>query len=158
MLSFSEAIDETPMETLNFTDCPPSRGTFTWAIFSLNRSATSIAYALSVSGKSTANSSPPMRPRISTVRKVASQLEARALSTASGQSSPEEALTATVAPSGTIAAAAWADRIVALRNGALVAAGSPEEVIRPEVLEQIYGVRIGVTRHEGRLAALYHWD
>lgn len=55
-------------------------------------------------------------------------------------------------------AAAWADRIVALRNGALVAAGSPEEVIRPEVLEQIYGVRIGVTRHEGRLAALYHWD
>ena len=55
-------------------------------------------------------------------------------------------------------AAAWADRIVALRNGALVAAGSPEEVIRHEVLEQIYGVRIGVTRHEGRLAALYHWD
>ena len=55
-------------------------------------------------------------------------------------------------------AAAWADRIVALRGGTLVTAGSPDEVIRPEVLEAVYGVRIGVTRHEGRLAALYHWD
>jgi iron complex transport system ATP-binding protein len=55
-------------------------------------------------------------------------------------------------------AAAWADRIVALRDGRLVASGTPEEVIRPDVLETIYAARIDVTRHAGRLAALYHWD
>lgn len=55
-------------------------------------------------------------------------------------------------------AAAWADRIVALKDGALVASGTPEEVFRPEVLGAVYGVPIGITRHEGRLAALYHWD
>ncbi len=55
-------------------------------------------------------------------------------------------------------AAAWADRIVALKDGALVASGAPEEVFRPEVLAAIYGVPIGITRHGGRLAALYHWD
>jgi iron complex transport system ATP-binding protein len=53
-------------------------------------------------------------------------------------------------------AAAWADRIVALKDGALAAAGTPDEVIRPEILEAIYGVRIAVTRHAGRPAALYH--
>lgn len=55
-------------------------------------------------------------------------------------------------------AAAWADRIVAMREGRLTAFGPPGEVIRAEVLEAVYGDRIEVTRHEGRLAALYHWD
>ena len=55
-------------------------------------------------------------------------------------------------------AAAWADRIVGLKDGALVASGPTEEVFRPEVLGAIYGVPIAVSRHEGRLTALYHWD
>lgn len=55
-------------------------------------------------------------------------------------------------------AAAWADRIVAMREGRVTAFGPPEEVIRPDVLEALYGDRIEVTRHQGRLAALYHWD
>lgn len=55
-------------------------------------------------------------------------------------------------------AAAWADRIVAMRGGGRIAAGTPDEVIRPDVLEAIYAERIEVTRHAGRLSALYHWD
>ncbi|PZQ51207.1 MAG: ABC transporter ATP-binding protein [Rhodovulum sulfidophilum] len=55
-------------------------------------------------------------------------------------------------------AAAWADRIVALRDGAVAAFGAPEEVIRTETLEAIYGVRIEVTRHGAWPAALYHRD
>ena len=55
-------------------------------------------------------------------------------------------------------AAAWADRIVALRDGALVTIGSPDDVVRTDVLEQIYGDRIAVSRDGGRIAALYHWD
>jgi iron complex transport system ATP-binding protein len=55
-------------------------------------------------------------------------------------------------------AAAWADRIVALKDGALVVEGEPEAVIRPDVLAAIYGVPIEVTRYQGRLAALYHWE
>lgn len=54
-------------------------------------------------------------------------------------------------------AAAWADRIVAMREGRVTAFGPPEEVIRPDVLEAVYGDRIEVTRQGGRLAALYHW-
>lgn len=55
-------------------------------------------------------------------------------------------------------AAAWADRIVALRDGALVGVGTPEEVIRADALKAIYGLQISVTRHAGRPAALYHRD
>jgi len=53
-------------------------------------------------------------------------------------------------------AAAWADRIVALKEGKLVAAGSPAEVIRPEVLQAVYGEWIEVIERDGRLTALHH--
>lgn len=42
-------------------------------------------------------------------------------------------------------ALAYADNVVVLRNGALVAAGSPEEVITPELLLEVFGVRASVT-------------
>ncbi|HMQ92283.1 MAG TPA: ATP-binding cassette domain-containing protein [Amaricoccus sp.] len=53
-------------------------------------------------------------------------------------------------------AAAWADRIVALREGAVVAEGTPAEVIRPDHLRSIYGVRISVIRHGDAPLALHH--
>lgn len=42
-------------------------------------------------------------------------------------------------------ALAYADNVVVLRNGALVASGSPEEVITPELLLDVFGVRASVT-------------
>ena len=54
-------------------------------------------------------------------------------------------------------AAAWADRIVAMREGRVVAHGAPDDVIRTDVLETVYADRIEVMRHGGRRLAL-HWD
>ncbi|HEY1065067.1 MAG TPA: ABC transporter ATP-binding protein [Pirellulales bacterium] len=45
------------------------------------------------------------------------------------------------------AAAIWADRIVFLSGGRVVAVGTPHEVVRPDVLEQVYGVRFAVGPH-----------
>jgi iron complex transport system ATP-binding protein len=44
----------------------------------------------------------------------------------------------------------YADRIIAMRDGRIHADGTPEEVIRSEVLEEIYGVPIGVHVIDGR--------
>jgi iron complex transport system ATP-binding protein len=44
-------------------------------------------------------------------------------------------------------AALYADRVALLGEGQLVAIGSPEEVLTPERLTQVYGVPIVVTRH-----------
>jgi len=41
-------------------------------------------------------------------------------------------------------AARFCDRLIALRDGQKIAEGSPEEVVCPEVLQQIYGVAMGV--------------
>ncbi len=41
-------------------------------------------------------------------------------------------------------AARFCDRLIALRDGEKIAEGSPEEVVCPDVLEQVYGVAMGV--------------
>ncbi|WP_127783378.1 heme ABC transporter ATP-binding protein [Rhodococcus sp. X156] len=45
------------------------------------------------------------------------------------------------------AAAVHADRVVVLGDGRVVGCGSPEEVLRPDLLSELYGVSIDVIRH-----------
>lgn len=45
------------------------------------------------------------------------------------------------------AASKFCDRLVALREGGVIAEGSPRELMRDEVLERIYGVPMGVLEH-----------
>lgn len=47
-------------------------------------------------------------------------------------------------------AARFCDDIVALHTGRLIARGSPEHIMQPDVLESIYGIPIGVLPHPGR--------
>ncbi|MFJ2985861.1 MULTISPECIES: ABC transporter ATP-binding protein [unclassified Pseudomonas] len=52
-------------------------------------------------------------------------------------------------------AASQADWLVVLREGRVVACGAPEQVLRPEVLAQVYGVEARVERcSQGRLQVL----
>lgn len=44
-------------------------------------------------------------------------------------------------------AARFCDELIALHSGRLVARGTPEEIVRPEVLRMIYGVEVGVIAH-----------
>ena len=44
-------------------------------------------------------------------------------------------------------AALWADRVALLAEGRLLAVGSPEEVLRVDLLERAYGCRVAVERH-----------
>ena len=53
-------------------------------------------------------------------------------------------------------AAAYADRIVALRDGRLMAAGSPAEIMTPATLEAVFGYRMRVVEVDGRPMALHH--
>ena len=53
-------------------------------------------------------------------------------------------------------AAAHADRIVAMKDGAVVASGDTEAIIRPDVLESIFGFPMLVERVAGRLTVLHH--
>lgn len=46
-------------------------------------------------------------------------------------------------------AARYCDEIIALGQGAVVARGTPEQIMTPDVLCQIYGLRMGVTSPEG---------
>jgi iron complex transport system ATP-binding protein len=45
---------------------------------------------------------------------------------------------------------AYADRLMLLSEGKTAAVGTPDEVLRPEVLEPVYGV--GIQRFEGENA------
>ncbi|MDO5034743.1 MAG: ATP-binding cassette domain-containing protein [Actinomycetaceae bacterium] len=51
-------------------------------------------------------------------------------------------------------AAAYADRLVAMKDGEVVADGTPDEVVRPEVLEEIFGVEVEVAHVNGRPVAV----
>src|SRR5690625_7683 len=42
-------------------------------------------------------------------------------------------------------ASRWSDRIIAMRDGRVIAAGTPEEVMTPELLHELYGVEIRVS-------------
>lgn len=53
-------------------------------------------------------------------------------------------------------ASAYADRIIALADGQLVASGTPEEIMRPDVLEQVFGTEVEVLEHAGNLVAIYY--
>ena len=53
-------------------------------------------------------------------------------------------------------AAAHADRICVLAGGRLRADGPPREVMRPDVLGEVYGHPVDVIDHEGRIVVLPH--
>jgi iron complex transport system ATP-binding protein len=53
-------------------------------------------------------------------------------------------------------AATWSDRIVALRNGVVVADAPAREVMRPDVLAAVYDTPVDVREIDGRPVALYY--
>ncbi|WP_069386797.1 iron ABC transporter ATP-binding protein [Cellulosimicrobium cellulans] len=53
-------------------------------------------------------------------------------------------------------ASCWSDRIVAMRDGRVVAQGTPEQVVRPEVLRDVYGTEVDVRVVDGNRVALYY--
>lgn len=53
-------------------------------------------------------------------------------------------------------AAAYADRIVALADGRVIASGTPEEIITPEVLELVFKTPVEVLEHAGKRVAVYY--
>ena len=52
-------------------------------------------------------------------------------------------------------AAAYADRIVAMKDGRIIAAGAPEEVLKTDVLEAVFGYAMPVHEAEGMRVALH---
>lgn len=44
-------------------------------------------------------------------------------------------------------AASFCDELIALRQGGIVARGAPELILEPTVLDSIYGLAMGITRH-----------
>lgn len=53
-------------------------------------------------------------------------------------------------------AAAYADRIVALADGRVVASGTPTEIITPEVLQRVFETPVDVLEHGDRPVAVYY--
>lgn len=53
-------------------------------------------------------------------------------------------------------AAAYADRIVALAGGQVVASGTPDEIITSEVLERVFETPVDVITHGGKRVAVYY--
>ncbi len=53
-------------------------------------------------------------------------------------------------------AATWSDRIVAMRDGRVVADAPAREIMRPEVLAAVYDMTVDVREIDGRLVALYY--
>jgi iron complex transport system ATP-binding protein len=53
-------------------------------------------------------------------------------------------------------AAAWADHIVALRDGRVVAAGPPEAIVTPKVLRMGFGAEVEVATVDGHLVVMHH--
>ena len=53
-------------------------------------------------------------------------------------------------------AAAWADHIVAMKDGRVVAQGPVEDVLTESVLSQIYDAPVSVGSHQGRPLILHH--
>jgi iron complex transport system ATP-binding protein len=55
-------------------------------------------------------------------------------------------------------AAQYCDRIYVLQNGRIVREGKPDDVISEEMIQEIYGVKASVSRHEatGQLNIVYH--
>lgn len=53
-------------------------------------------------------------------------------------------------------ASCYADRIVAMQDGKLAWHGTPEEIIRPEILRALYRIEIGVHEIGGRRICVYY--
>ena len=53
-------------------------------------------------------------------------------------------------------AAAWADHVVALKDGRVAPTGAPAEVLTAETLSQLYDTEVEVTQHQGRPLVLHH--
>jgi iron complex transport system ATP-binding protein len=53
-------------------------------------------------------------------------------------------------------AAAWSDRLVALRDGAIVATGTADEIMRPAVLTSIFDTPVAVHELDGQKTATYY--
>lgn len=53
-------------------------------------------------------------------------------------------------------AASYADRIVAMKDGAVIASGQTCDIIRPDILESIFGFSMRVENIAGRLTVLHH--
>ena len=53
-------------------------------------------------------------------------------------------------------AAAWADHVVAMKAGRIVAEGPPDAVFTPAVLEPLYDMPLKVERYGGRPLVLHH--
>ena len=53
-------------------------------------------------------------------------------------------------------AAAYADRVVAMKDGRIVAHGPPDDVLTVGLLEQLYGYRMQVHRIDGRTMIRHH--
>ena len=53
-------------------------------------------------------------------------------------------------------AATYADRIVAMRDGRIVADAPSAAIMRPEVLEAVYDTPVDVREIDGRPVALYY--
>ncbi|SDD33384.1 iron complex transport system ATP-binding protein [Paracoccus isoporae] len=54
-------------------------------------------------------------------------------------------------------AAAWADHIVAMKQGRIVAEGAPRDVLKDGTLSMLYDTPVAVTQHEGRPLVLHHY-
>ncbi len=53
-------------------------------------------------------------------------------------------------------AAAYADRIVAMKDGRVAASGETDSIIRPDILETVFGFPMRVETVAGRLTVLHH--
>lgn len=53
-------------------------------------------------------------------------------------------------------ASCYADTIVAMREGRVAACGTPEQIMRPDLLEDVYGLPVKVHELDGQLIATYY--
>ena len=53
-------------------------------------------------------------------------------------------------------ASCWADQIVAMRDGRVMAVGSPQELVRPDLLREVFDLEIEVTQFRGRPIAHFY--
>ncbi|KZL17245.1 iron ABC transporter ATP-binding protein [Pseudovibrio sp. WM33] len=53
-------------------------------------------------------------------------------------------------------AGAYANEIIALKDGALAIHGTPQDVLETKALQTLYSMEIKVTQHQGQLVALHH--
>ena len=50
--------------------------------------------------------------------------------------------------------AKYCDRIIMMKKGEIIACGTPEEVITPENIEKVYGVKADVIFHNGQIVMI----